>query len=170
MEYDKRIIYPNDNIWTPFGSTAEQEICVGLEGYFTDCYYDFEDLDNCREGTLICINWDSAFPFEARVNKGKNTGKFTFFLPARDVKPKEKKWRPFTLDEFLKRFPLLSSVTLRTKSGDLYTLCVTGHGVEKETQIEYVILGGRCYDFKELLNKYDLQDKDGNWTLFGVEE
>lgn len=166
MEFDKRIIDPNDNIWTPFGSTAEQEICVGLEGYFTDCYYDFANLEDCRYGTLIEIDWDSIYPFYARINKGKNAIQATFFLPVRDVKPKEKKWRPFTAEEFIKKFPLMSPVIIRNKpDGEILVRCVTGY-----SKTHPRVYFGRGYNLDVLFNNCEYQDAHGNWLPFGVEE
>lgn len=179
MKYDKRIINPVENICTPFDATPDMDGWIDTaKGYFAVNLESFYNLDECDYGVLKGVRHTADdeyedMPYQAFIEKGERKGmieSYSYFLFASDVKFEKKKWRPFTLDEFLKRFPLLSPVTLRTKSGDLYTLCVTGQGVEKETQIEYVILGGRCYDFEELLNKYDLQDENGNWTPFGVEE
>lgn len=167
MEFDKRIIYPNDNIWTPFGSTAEQEICVGLEGYFTDCYYDFEDLDNCNYATLTEIDWDSKYPFHVANEKG-DVARYCFFLPARDVKSKEPKFRPFNLHEFLVQFPIGTTITFRRKNVEgSFTLTFVGYS-EKDTLD--ICLGCIWYSFKELAEEYEYKGTTGEWLAFGVKE
>lgn len=78
MEYDKRIVHPTDNIWTPFGSTSDTNIYAGIEGYFTDYYYAFRDLDDCKYGVLTDIDWDALCPYCLSNEKG-DVGHFAFF-------------------------------------------------------------------------------------------
>lgn len=165
LEYDKRIIDPDENIWTPFGSTSDTDICEGLEGYFADAFYDFADLDECVYGTLTKIESDADYPYYVTDERG-NVGQCCFFLPARHVKAKEKKLRAFTVDEFIEKFPLLSTVTIRNKS-DKTTLvkCVTGYS---KTQPKVYL--GSVYDLEELFKYYEYQDIHDNWKPFGVEE
>lgn len=165
MEFDKRIIDPNDNIWTPFGSTAEQEIYVGLKGYFTDFYQTFENVDNCRYGVLTKIDWNERYPFYTSDELG-DAGCFAFFLPERDVKPKEKKYRPFTAEEFINKFPLMSPVIIRNKpDGEILVRCVTGY-----SKTHPRVYFGRGYNLDVLFNNCEYQDAHGNWLPFGVEE
>lgn len=163
MTLDKRIYEDRRIIFTCFTAEAAKKY-LGQQGFFADEMYAYHDLDHVDFRTLTEVG-DDETPF--------STGQlcYQFFLPAEFVRPVEEKkeWRPFTLDEFLAKFPLLSPVTYRWKKGDRsFTMCVTGYEVSDGR--EYVILGGRYYGFCELVCENELQDKDGNWTPFGVEE
>ena len=169
MEYDKRILHPNDNIWTPFGSTAEQEIYVGLQGYFTDCYYDFEDLDNCNYATLTEIDWNSKYPFHVANEKG-DVGRYCFFLPERDVKRKEKKWnfRPFNdTREFFEKtgFEVGDVIYIRDKDSNVeYHLMLVGWAEDT------LMLGVSKLNLKELFKLFELWNGEDKFIPFGVEE
>lgn len=162
MKLDKRIDDKRAKLMTCF-NTDEAKQYVGQQGYFAEKIHAYQNLDKTRFGTLARVD-DDEVPFK--------TDRFfyQFFLPAEFVRPvEEKKWRPFTLDEFRAKFPLLSPVTYRWKKGGRsFTMCVTGYEVSDGR--EYVILGGRYYGFCELVCENELQDKDGNWVPFGVEE
>lgn len=165
MELDKRI-KDTGSILTCFSIEAAKEY-LGQKGYFADEIYAYHDLDHVDFRTLDRVDGDHV-PFVA------GDLCYQFFLPAEFVRPAEtpaeKKWRPFTLDEFLKRFPLLSPVTYREKkNSNCYTVCVIGHGCSRNGAMR-VNLGGFFYELDNLFNCYELQDKDGNWTPFGVEE
>ena len=163
MQLDKRI-KDTGSILTCF--TAEDaKKYVGQKGFFADEIYAYHDLDHVDFRTLDRVD-DDHVPFVVPGNLC-----YQFFLPAEFVRPaEEKKWRPFTLDEFLKRFPLLSPVTYREKKhSNCFTLCVTGYGcLEHGTAMVY--LGGFHNGLNTLFDCYELKDKDGNWTPFGVEE
>lgn len=171
MEFDKRIIHPTDNIWSSFGATSEQDIYVGLEGYFTDCYSAFANLNNCHYGTLETIDLDSNYPFEAvfEVGNKKSTGQFAFFLPARDVKPKEKKYRPFAnTEEFFEKtgFEAGDVIHVRSKGdGTEYHLMLVGWAEDT------LMLGNLSrLNFKELFKWFELWDGEDKFIPFGVEE
>lgn len=137
---------------------------VGQQGYFAEKIHAYQNLDETRFGTLARVD-DDEVPFK--------TDRFfyQFFLPAEFVRPAEKKkWRPFTLDEFLAKFPLMSQLTYREKkNSNCYTVCVIGHGCSRNGAMR-VNLGGFFYELDNLFNCYELKDKDGNWTPFGVED
>lgn len=168
MEYDKRILHPTDNIWSAFGATSEQEISVGMEGYFADRLTTFANLGNCREGTLISIDWKSYFPFEAKVNKGKEVVQFAFFLPARDVKKKEKKYRPFaSTEEFFEKtgFEVGDVIHVREDSNVEFHLMLVGWA-------EGTLMLGSMekLTFKELFKWFELWNGEDKFIPFGVEE
>lgn len=163
MQLDKRI---NDtgSILTCFSIEAAKEY-LGQKGYFTNTIDDYQNLERFTDFRTLAEVTDDDTPF--------CTGQccYQFFLPVAFVRPaEEKKWRPFTLDEFLKRFPLLSPVTYREKKhSNCFTLCVTGYGcLEHGTAMVY--LGGFHNGLNTLFDCYELKDENGNWTPFGVEE
>ena len=158
MELDKRI---NDigTIMTCFSIEAAKEY-LGQQGYFTNTIDDYQDLEKFTDFRTLDRVDDDDTPFVA------GDLCYQFFLPAEYVRPAEKKkWRPFTLEEFRAKFPLLSPVTFRRKkNGDPKTICFLGYIAS-----ESIILGNEWHRLNNLFDDYELQDKDG-WTPFGVEE
>lgn len=157
MELDKRI-KDTGSILTCFSIEAAKEY-LGQKGYFSSDIDHYRDLDltDFRTLTEVC---DDDTPFCA----GQLC--YPFFLPAEFVRPAEtKRWRPFTLDEFRAKFPLLSPVTFRRRAdGVPQTFCFLGYDDKA------IILGLGWNSFENLFDVFELKDKDGNWTPFGVEE
>lgn len=168
LKYDKRIVHPTDNIWGPFGSTSEQEIYVGLEGYFADNIGTFSNLDKCRYGILERIDWDSIYPFYTRLTQKSSGVEYAFFLPARDVKAKEKKYRPFAnTKEFFEKtgFEAGDVIHVLNNDGIEYHLMLVGWS--KDT----LMLGNMDrLNFKELFKWFKLWDGEDRFIPFGVEE
>lgn len=160
MELDKRI-KDTGSILTCFSIEAAKEY-LGQKGYFTNTIDDYQNLENFTDFRTLTEVCDDDTPF--------CTGQlcYQFFLPAAYVRPVEekKKWRPFTLDEFRAKFPLLSPVTLRRKkNGDPKTFCFIGY-----TARGAIILGSDWCSLNNLFEDYELKDEYGKWTPFGVEE
>lgn len=176
MQYDKRIINPVENIFTPFDATPDMDGWTDTaKGYFAVNLESFYNLDECDYGTLKAIKHTADdeyedIPYQAFIEKGERKGVleyYSYFLCAKDVKIEEKKWRPFTLDEFLKRFPLLSPVTFKNSANDeILVGCVTEYSKTKSR----VRLGGTVYCLEVLFKHCEYQDEDGNWKPFGIEE
>lgn len=159
MELDKRIYEDRRVIFTCF--TAEDaKKYVGQKGYFTNTIDDYQNLERFTDFRTLAEVGDDETPF--------STGQlcYQFFLPAEFVRPAEtKRWRPFTLDEFRAKFPLLSPVTFRRRAdGVPQTFCFLGYDDKA------IILGLGWNSFENLFDVFELKDKDGNWTPFGVEE
>ena len=168
MEYDKRIICPKDNIQSCFSNTSEEDIYTGLEGYFTDALSTFANLDNCYYGFLENIDWNSDYPFYTRPVKENNLVHYAFFLPARNVKPEEKKYRPFAnTKEFFEKtgFEVGDTIHVLYDDGIEYHLMLVGWS--KDT----LILGNMDkLNFKELFKWFKLWDGENKFIPFGVEE
>lgn len=160
MELDKRI---NDtgSILTCFSIEAAKKY-VGQKGYFTNTIDDYQNLENFTDFRTLTEVCDDDTPFCA----GQVC--YQFFLPAAFVRPVEekKKWRPFTLDEFRAKFPLLSPVAFQEKKeGIPKTFCFIGYKADGR-----IILGNNWCSLNNLFENYELKDEDGNWMPFGVEE
>lgn len=173
MEYDKRIVHPTDTIWNPFSKASEQDLYEGLGGYFTDCYCDFADLDNCYYGTLSRIDFSSEYPYHAEgeaESKKEDIGWFAFFLPERDVKRKEKKWnfRPFNdTREFFEKtgFEVGDVIYVRDKDSNVeFHLMLVGWAENT------LLLGVNRLNLKELFKWFELWDGENKFIPFGVEE
>ena len=88
--------------------------CIGCKGYFFDEFVDTQDLSQCRYGELVDIITDNHdLCFKVR-DKNENTLFFRFFIPESDLKPIEKKYRPYSLNEFLKEHEIGDKITYRT--------------------------------------------------------
>lgn len=162
MELDKRIYEDRRVIFTCFTAEDAKKF-VGRKGFFADEIYAYRDLDFTDFGTLDGVDADDV-PFKS------GSLRHQFFLPAEFVRPAEtpaeKKWRPFTLNEFLARFPLLSPAVFRRKTnGELRTYSFIGYIAS-----EGIILGNDWRRLENLFEDYELKGEDGSWTPFGVEE
>lgn len=117
MEVDKRI----KDIGTIQTILHYDVNCIGCKGYFFDEFVDTKDLSRCcRYGELIEIDFgrdQNDLCFKAELKNG-NTNFFRFFISEADLKPVEKKYRPFSLEEFLKIFHVGDLIHFRRKNDD----------------------------------------------------
>lgn len=161
---DKRILK------TPLSGFDKDEAkkCLYLskKGYFGNYVEDFEDISKLPFGTLRCI--EDGF-FSPDVD-GKDL--YTFFLPEEWVAPEHSEtYRPFSLDEFRSKFPLLSAITFREKDdGIVFTLCFLGYSVYKDNDYKFVTLGACEFRLSELFKEYELLDSEDKFVPFGVKD
>lgn len=143
---------------------AKRCLYVSKKGYFGNFVEDFEDISKSTFGKLRCIKDGFFSPCE----DGKDL--YTFFLPEEFVssEPNEE-YRPYTLDEFRSKFPLLSTITFREKDTEtVFTLCFLGYSVYKNNDYEpFVTLGACEFRLSELFEEYELLDSD-KFIPFGV--
>lgn len=79
--------------------------------------------------------------------------------------------RPFTLREFLRKFPPLKIVTMRKKDNPKLIKNLVFCGWEEPPSGDYFIaLGGVEFSSKFLFECFEYQDNNGDWQPFGVEE
>ena len=138
---------------------------IGESGYFSDSLCRFQDLKCCYKHTLININDDEEagdFIFES---KG---GNYRYFLPEKLLKPIEKNYRPYTLNEFIEEYPLCSHLLLRPKNDSMEMLrLIDGYNKYKNGN-GTVFMGGTAFSMSELYNNYEIF-RDGEWQPFGIE-
>ena len=138
---------------------------IGKTGYFSDSLCRFQDLKCCHKFTLISINNDEEagdFIFESEG------GNYRYFLPESLLKPVKKGYRPYTINEFIKEYPLGSQLLFRPKSGSMemhrliegYNDHLNGTGT--------LFLCGAGFSMSELYDNYEIF-KDGKWKPFGIE-
>lgn len=150
--------------------TDETKMCLYLskKGYFGNYVEDFEDVSKLTFGTLRC----TVDGFFSPDENGKDL--FTFFIPEECVNPPEpnEEYRPFTLEEFRSKFPLLSSITFREKDTEtVYTFCFLGYTEYKDNDYEpFVTLGACEFHLEELFKEYELLDSENKYVPFGVKE
>lgn len=161
MELDKRIIEGKKPL-TCF-DIDEAEKYVGKKCYISNEYDFFRDLDFTQPKILNGVE-DCEEPFH--YDSGSQA---EFCLPAEWVKEPEKKYRPYTVMEFIKEYPLGSHLHFRPKNDSMemhrlidgYNDCLNGAGT--------LFMCGAMYSMQELYDNYDIF-KDGEWHKFGVEE
>lgn len=138
---------------------------IGQKGYFADVISNYQNLANKTYGTLTHIK-DSNYPF-----KEGNHSKWRYFIPECFVKPKEKQYRPFTLNEFLHIYELGDIVTFRCKYNEhKFAGIVTGYETDKEGDKAIIHIGCYSYLLSVLFTDYErINSEEGEWVPFGVE-
>ena len=138
---------------------------IGKKGYFANLISSFRDIRFCQYGTLGSVLGDQQESF--CMNESGAT--FSFFIPEYFVKPKEKQYRPCTLDDF--GLNIGDLIRFRRKDDHNSEICTMYTGYVRYKGIVKVQLGAGYYAFEELFNDYEWFDKDSNtWEMFGVEE
>lgn len=172
MELDKRIKDIN-TIQTILHYDVD---CIGCKGYFFDDFVQTKDLSKCRYGELLELDFHKDkhdLCFKAELQSGK-TSIFRFFIPETDLKPVEKKYRPYSLEEFFKIFIVGDLVVFRMKIFDeircaMFTGYITdGYRIDdKKPGACEVMLGIFHYSLLDLFKECELF-LNGEWLPFGV--
>lgn len=145
-------------------SAEKCEKYIGQKGYFTSNIALFKNIDLCIDGTLEAVHGDEAESFEMRDNRKF----YRYFIPECFVEPKEKKYRPYTIEEFCnEEFEI---VVFRSKYDKLPEYHVRYNGYIKYDNVYNFILGTISYTLSDLFEHYEYLDDDGEWKPFGVEE
>ena len=140
---------------------------IGKKGYFANAISSFCDINICKYGTLGSVLGDQQESFYMSETEES----FSFFIPECFVKPKEKQYRPFTLNEFLHIYELGDIVTFRCKYNDhRYAGIVTGYETDKEGDKAIIHIGCYSYLLSVLFTDYErINSEEGEWVPFGVE-
>lgn len=169
MKLDARIL-PGKRPLTCF-DTEEAKEFIGKKVFFTDELEKFCDLDKLLETELRRVCQNESECFMTRI------AGYKYFLPAEWLKPKkpEIKWRPFTLDEFVKRFDLevgtrVFLIRYKTHPEHQKRLLLTGLIHDKDPGLCGVCLGGFQFTFSDLFDMFDVRFGEKDWQPFGVEE
>lgn len=163
MELDKRIT-DEGYIFDCF-STDKAKIYLNERGYFAYNLDDFTDLTTCYEGKLVGICHNIPKPYF------NNELYFNFFLPERFIKEEKKKYRPYTLDEFLKVFIIGQPIKFRDKEIKLDKLLIF-NGYKKLSDVKVIVhISGYDFTLEELFDEYEWQRSNSEeYVPFGVEE
>ena len=177
MELDKRIL-PGKRPLGCFDTEAAKEF-IGKEGYF--CRYEHLFSDATKIGStsvLVQIKPEDPAPFVPQIAmKLDQFYGYEYFMPAEWFKPEEpeNKWRPFTLDEFVKRFDLEVGTRvflIRSKRTPVNQkrLLLTGIIQDKDPDLCGIGLGPYFFKFSELFIFHEVKFGEKDWQPFGVEE
>ena len=149
---------------------------VGKECIFSDYFLNYVDIekfnidnDNEHTGILSIDDNSSDYIF---IND-RNESRYRFILPCEWVKKSEKKYRPFSLNEFTGLYAIGDVVTYRIKDCDVIEqsmLIGLQSSDDEDAPGNGCVLIGNCrYGLKELFNNYELQYL-AHWQPFGIVE
>lgn len=173
MELDKRI-KERTGIQTCISFDKKY---IGKKGFFFDEFCQLIDLKaKCCYGTLIDINETDVandLCFKATSDKTGYNCFFRFFIPEDNLKPVEKKYRPYTLAEWINQHEIGEVIHYRSKSEGIefrhmYMGYAFGKGKDiTKINVGTVTLGVANYSFDYLFEDYEIEI-DGKWLPFGV--
>lgn len=144
---------------------------IGKNGFFADAINCFENLSECQSGLLISVKDKKLHPFEC-----DNQWHYTFFLPEEWVKETEKKYRPYTLAEWIDQHEIGEVIHFRNKDykQEFYAMYV-GYVIDNGEDIQDTRTTGRimlmtwAYFLENLFEDYEIE-MNGEWRPFGVIE
>lgn len=162
MNLDNRIKSKLD-ILTCFDIEKAKEF-VGQKGYFANGLYCFSVLETCYYNTLAEVE-DGDTPF-----KDDDYCYWNLFIPESFLKLKEKKYRAYTLEEFLEKFHLGDGMILRSKNHRSleFHVVYNGYAVNTGSNVIKLYLSSGIYTLPELFQSYE-RFYNGRWFPFGVE-
>lgn len=148
------------------------------KGYFADRIINFTDLSTCTHGTYVDYReHDKCFHCEVNLPDGTSDYTwYTYFIPEDVLIPEEpeKKYRAFSLNEFLKQYKVGDLIEFRRDGYEevehaMFTGYVTNpdESDDKNTGENQIIIGGMRYSFAYLFEYYKLFFED-KWQPFGV--
>ena len=156
MELDKRIINGKRPL-TCF-DVEEAKKYIGKLCYMCDEYNLFYQLNLIEPAILMGVE-DCEIPF----HYGRDY-QAEFCLPC-DWVTKEK-YRPYTVKEFIDKFPVGSIITFRSKA---YRVIDTAMFISHCEWDNTVLLCDSEYSLEELFEEYEYQNTLGKWVTFGVD-
>ena len=170
MELDKRIRAIVD-ILTVVNS--DMGGIIGKTGYFGNSIMDFKRLDTCEHGELTGIirNTDRCFEYENCADSGRQG--YCYFIPEDWVLPEEKKYRPYTLAEWIDQHEIGEVIHCRNEHKQEFHVMYTGYVIEHGEDIQDIRTTGRImlinmgYLLQELFERYEICI-NGEWQPFGV--
>lgn len=165
MKLDSRIIEGKRPLTCFDAEDAKQ--FIGKEGFFTNELNKFSDLNEIPKTTLKNVwpkNETYCFITSGTIHK--------YFLPCEWVKESEKKYRPFTHEEFTGTFNIGEPIIFRRKqSKHLYEYHVLFIGCCFLDNDVDIVLGNDRFSLKTLFNNYEWRQHDSyEWQAFGVPE
>ena len=171
MKLDKRIKSLSD-ILTCFDIERAEQF-IGQIGYFADVISNYRNLNNLGYGTLTEIK-DDDYPF-----KSGNKSHWRYFIAESFLKPKEKSYRPYTLNEFLDKYRVCANIRIRQRDRTCqYFGKLIGYqfptdpntGKQNGDNDAIVCIGGYSFKLTELFTDYEQYDNMKDiWVPCGVE-
>lgn len=179
MELDNRIIKGKRPLNCIDVDQAKE--FVGKPCLFSDNYRNYKDIKDYAEnpqytGILTIRSDKQADPFSDKQEypfRNENDGYcYSLVLPLEWVKKPEKKYRPFTNEEFVKLFDLGKFRSIRLKDGlyeRLERLIITDIYIQGDTLYVKLSNGDTGYNTLYFLNRCEYFNGE-EWKPFGMEE
>lgn len=176
MELDKRIKEGK----RPLNcfDTEQAKQFIGKKCYFSDDARDFMNLDKADGDTLFYVAELQNIWTAEEYCFADNSNDYRFILPLEWVKPEEpeKKYRPFSLDEFFNIFEVGDLIVFKMKNTDevkcaMFTGYITDvERIDDKTPgaVE-LMLGIFHYSLFSLFEDFELL-YHGEWQPFGIKE
>ena len=139
---------------------------IGKKGYFANHISEFIDISDLEEDVLTGINPDEP---DCEVYKATCTT-WEYFLPKEWVKEPEKKYRPYTLAEWIEQHEIGEVIHYRSKSGEIelrQMYAGTRHSQGIKNIIVKITLGNESHTLDYLFEDYEIE-VNGEWLPFGV--
>ena len=170
MELDKRIKEGKRPLDCFDVDIAKQ--FIGHEGYFCDHRSGFTNIYNLVKDVLRDITPDDNY---CEVYK-TNCTSWEYFLPEEWIKEPEKKYRPYTLAEWVDQHEIGEVIHCRNEHKQEFHVMYTGYVIDNgEEDIQDIRTTGRImlinmgYLLQELFERYEICI-NGEWQPFGVVE
>lgn len=171
MELDKRIEALTD-ILSVTNGCHDWEFMT-KKGYFTNSILNFKDLKKCAYGEYA--GWrehDNCFLCEDTFDKTFGSEWYAYFIPEDALKPEEpkKKYRPYSLNEWIEQHEIGEVIHYRSKSGEMesrYMYVGTQHSQGIKKTILKITLGNVSHTLDYLFEDYEIE-VNGEWLPFGV--
>ena len=170
MELDKRIKEGKRPLDCFDVDIAKQ--FIGHEGYFCDHRSGFTNIYNLVKDVLRDITPDDNY---CEVYK-TNCTSWEYFLPEEWIKEPEKKYRPYTLAEWIDQHEIGEVIHFMNKDyKQEFNVMYTGYVIDKGDDIEdirttgRIMLMGTAYFLEDLFENYVICI-NGEWQPFGVIE
>ena len=164
MKLDSRIIEGKKPLDCFDIDKAEQ--FIGKKGYFCDHISGFTDISNLSEDVLRDITPDEN---DCEVYK-TNCTSWEYFLPEEWVKEPEKKYRPYSLAEWIDQHEIGEVIHYRSKLGEMelrHMYVGTQHSQGIKKTILKITLGNVSHTLDYLFEEYEIE-VNGEWLPFGV--
>ena len=170
MELDKRIIDGKKPLDCIDAESESVKSFIGKKGYFANHISEFANISDLKEHVLTCINPDEP---DCEVYEANCTS-WEYFLPEEWVEEPEKKYRPYTLEEFSNIFEIGDLIVFKMKNDDEVKCAMfTGYLTDVERiddktpgAVE-LMLGIFHYSLSSLFEDFELF-YDSEWQPFGV--
>lgn len=143
---------------------------IGKACYFAESIEAFENVLNLPCANLHYVDGSTA-PFQSYGDDGVLCFS-RFIIPGEWVEDKTEKYRPYTLDEFIRAFDIGDVFKIRSKHTN-YTAVLSYNGYSKSSIGTCIHLGADKFTLDELFKIYEIGEGCGpeeTWHPFGIED
>ena len=149
---------------------------IGERGYFATDLSELSDLSCCSHDTLAQIISDGAGDdiFRTPHDVDYDNWGSRFFVPERLLRPVEKKYKAFTLAEWIDQHEIGEVIRFRNTCNQEFNVMYLGYILDTNDDIQDVRTKGQImfvstpYTLQELFERYEICI-NGEWQPFGTE-